>query len=303
MANEINAYFAILQLNIAKKDEYTLQDIKRAFKKQAMKWHPDRNSHQLERSTERMKNINEAHAYLIKEKTNEKLKQEKKEKEKEENISKPPTVTKNVKPKSTVPKPTEPAKPTTTIPRQKQKSASTATAQNAKVQILLQQKEKEKRKQIEKDNGLDQDCILWKKKSANRRLGITLGESEMDFLITAKIIFVDLFRGKMEVVFKGSHYINSKVREQIAQIWYHLPLSKGNCKFVHLFCAENYINQYIHSAADCDFYSREKIIQYLQQRAYHYLNMSTTKQPLNGLNQKELTIIFDLLRNWNVIWD
>ena len=44
-----------------KADEAT---IKKAFKKLALLYHPDRNSNNVEEATERFKQINEAHTYL-----------------------------------------------------------------------------------------------------------------------------------------------------------------------------------------------------------------------------------------------
>ncbi len=73
----MDVYFATLQLDVRKKDTYTCKDIRRAFKKLALKWHPDRNTHNMECATEKMKNVNEAYAYLIK------------AVEKKENVAKP----------------------------------------------------------------------------------------------------------------------------------------------------------------------------------------------------------------------
>ncbi len=61
----MNVYLAALQLDITKKETYVAKDIKKAFKKQAMKWHPDRNVGNEEKANKKMKEINEAYTSLL----------------------------------------------------------------------------------------------------------------------------------------------------------------------------------------------------------------------------------------------
>ena len=63
----MNAYLSVLRLDITRKDKYTKKDIKTAYKKQALKWHPDRNANNAEFASEKMKQVNEAHEALLKE--------------------------------------------------------------------------------------------------------------------------------------------------------------------------------------------------------------------------------------------
>lgn len=42
----------------------TAEEIKKAFKKKCMEWHPDRNQHRIEEATENMKRINAAYTIL-----------------------------------------------------------------------------------------------------------------------------------------------------------------------------------------------------------------------------------------------
>ena len=260
----MNVYLNVLKLDITKKENYEIQDIKRAFKKQAMKWHPDRNAHQIEKATKKMQEINEAKIYLTK-------------------IFEIVKKSVNVNP---IPPPSKP-----NIRKQKQPIATKQPVNNKKQDQIKKQNEIKKqdeiKKQNEKDESLETECLFWKKKMGNRQ------PPEMDFLITAKIIYIDLFRGEMEP-FNGSNYIDSNIKEQIAQIWFQCPTSKGICKYAHLFVGENYIIQNIHSSADHAFYSREKIKHYLHQRA-NWLAANTS--PITNLNKKEITIILSLLQN------
>ena len=60
MASARTKHLKVLGLD-EKADEAT---IKKAFKKLALLYHPDRNSNNVEEATERFKQINEAHTYL-----------------------------------------------------------------------------------------------------------------------------------------------------------------------------------------------------------------------------------------------
>ena len=60
MASARTKHLKVLGLD-EKADEAT---IKKAFKKLALLYHPDRNSNNVEEATERFKQINEAHTFL-----------------------------------------------------------------------------------------------------------------------------------------------------------------------------------------------------------------------------------------------
>ena len=283
----MNTYLAILQLDITKKNDYTPNDIRRAFKKQAMKWHPDRNSHQTERATDKMKDINEANAYLIQ--VFETLQEQKKE----------ILAKKKDKPNNDVPNKRKNNENDVKFKEQKERECQIRQQkqENELNQQLNQQLNKERRenqqKQNEKDDSIEKECIHWKKIMAKS----LVNESEIDFLITAKIVFVDLFRGDM----KDSSLFNNisfETKTQIAEIWFQFPVCKGNCKYVKNFGGESYIIQCIHSSNTHDFYSHHIIQQYLKQRAYHYLNFSTGPNLMKGINKQELNIILSLLQNW-----
>lgn len=59
-------YYSILEIT----KEASLEDIKKARNKMALKWHPDRNKENIEFATEKMKQINEAYEFLLNNKAN-----------------------------------------------------------------------------------------------------------------------------------------------------------------------------------------------------------------------------------------
>lgn len=59
MEHNINYYYIILEIS----EGSSIEDIKKARNKLALKWHPDRNRDNIEQATEKMKQIN--HAYEI----------------------------------------------------------------------------------------------------------------------------------------------------------------------------------------------------------------------------------------------
>ena len=59
MSNSLD-YYAILCLSFRASDE----DIKRAYRRLAMRWHPDKNPDAVEEATEKFRNISEAYEVL-----------------------------------------------------------------------------------------------------------------------------------------------------------------------------------------------------------------------------------------------
>jgi len=114
----MNVYLAALQLDITKKSTYVTKDIKKAFKKQAMKWHPDRNVGNEEKANKKMKEINEAYTSLL-----EIL-------EMQSSLDDGPTAAKPTTASSAKPaKASAPAKPTTAVAPNKKPNATSSTKQ------------------------------------------------------------------------------------------------------------------------------------------------------------------------------
>ena len=63
MSKEKRDYYEILEIKKDKSD-VTEDDIKKAYKKLAMKWHPDKNLNNKEEAEERFKEISEAYQVL-----------------------------------------------------------------------------------------------------------------------------------------------------------------------------------------------------------------------------------------------
>lgn len=60
MSNKNDDYYALLEIT----KDASEDDIKKAYKKMALKWHPDRNPNNVEQATEMFKNISEAYEVL-----------------------------------------------------------------------------------------------------------------------------------------------------------------------------------------------------------------------------------------------
>jgi len=289
----MDAYLAILQLDITKKSSYTSKDIKRAFKKQAMKWHPDRNIKNLERANNKMKDINEAHAYMVKVFENKQTlldspdsKPKPKPKPKSEAKPNPKVnVNANSKPKNEAKhRPFIPPKQTRLKKEQEQEQAQ------AKREQAQSQDAREQRLCLEKDAVFFKDCHYWKGKMA-----AVTNPNEIDFLLTAKLVYVDLFRCEIEVL-PNNATIPLNVIEKIAQIWYQYPISNGNTRYVQSFY-NHHIAQCIHGAPESTFYSKAVIRQYLQERAQ---TVAASNQAITTMGRQELCIILYLLQN--IIW-
>ena len=143
-------------------------------------------------------------------------------------------------------------------------------------------------KQVDKDASFNQDMRHWTKKmeaTFNNR-------HEIDLMLTVKLIYVDIFRGDMDnSSFSADHLVTSTALEKISQIWYNYPGSVGTTKFVHNF-ASGYIHQCIAFAPSSAFFSKDVVMQYMQERAQDFLRMG---QNLSGTNKQELNLILAIL--------
>jgi len=361
----MNVYLAALQLDITKKSTYVPKDIKKAFKKQAMKWHPDRNVGNEEKANAKMKEINEAYTSLLD------ILERQSSLEDNPVVNAAPTPrnasTKTPKQSSGATAPKQSSGATApkqssgaTAPKQSSgatapKQSSGATAPNKKPKAnppqksntnlkpmtakqkeeylkkkkkeikererlqkeelvresifeniqekQRQQKKREKEKereafdasrqaqldnlkQVEKDASFHQDMRHWTKKmeaTFNNR-------HEIDFLLTVKLIYVDILRGNTDE-FSARQLVTSTALEKISQIWYNYPGSVGNTKFVHNF-ASGYIGQCIAFSPSSAFFSKDVVMLYMQARAQDFLRMG---QGLSSTNKQELSLILAIL--------
>lgn len=141
-------------------------------------------------------------------------------------------------------------------------------------------------KQVEKDASFHQDMRHWTKKmeaTFNNR-------HEIDFLLTVKLIYVDILRGNTDE-FSARQLVTSTALEKISQIWYNYPGSVGNTKFVHNF-ASGYIGQCIAFSPSSAFFSKDVVMLYMQARAQDFLRMG---QGLSSTNKQELSLILAIL--------
>ena len=334
----MNVYLAALQLDITKKSTYVPKDIKKAFKKQAMKWHPDRNVGNEEKANAKMKEINEAYTSLLD------ILERQSSLEDNPVVNAAPTPrnasTKTPKQSSgaTAPKQssgaTAPNKKAKANPPQKSNTNLKPMTAKQKEEYLKkkkkeikererlqkeelvresifeniqekqrQQKKREKEKereafdasrqaqldnlkQVEKDASFHQDMRHWTKKmeaTFNNR-------HEIDFLLTVKLIYVDILRGNTDE-FSARQLVTSTALEKISQIWYNYPGSVGNTKFVHNF-ASGYIGQCIAFSPSSAFFSKDVVMLYMQARAQDFLRMG---QGLSSTNKQELSLILAIL--------
>ena len=320
----MNVYLAALQLDITKKETYVAKDIKKAFKKQAMKWHPDRNVGNEEKANKKMKEINEAYTSLLEilekqprlddtpKAPNPKAPNPKSAKAPAANkktnattssakVKQPQPNVANSKAKATA---TTNVKPMTAKQkeeylkkREKDKKERDWLQKEEKMQEKQLQQKKEAfnvsrqvqlndLKQIEKDASFNQDMMHWKRKmEATFR-----NHHEINLLLTVKLIYVDIFRGDMGNFSFNASQLSTQL-EKISQIWYNYPGSVGNTKFVHNF-ASGYIGQCIAFAPEHAFFSKEVVMQYMQERAQDFLKMG---QNLSSTNKQELSLILAIL--------
>jgi len=288
----MDAYLAILQLDFTKKSSYTSKDIKRAFKKQALKWHPDRNIKNAERANSKMKNINEAHAYLIKVFENKQvlldIDQPKPKTKTKSNLAKAePFISPNFKQTKYKKEQAEQVYQDQ-IKKQQAKQDKLKKEKNTREQQA--QKTKEHQMCLDKDALFYNECHYWKNKIAS-----VTNPNEIDFFLTAKLVYVDLFRCEIENL-PNTVTISSNIIEKIAQIWYQYPVSNGNTKYVQNFC-NHHIAQCIHGAPESAFYSKNVIRQYLQDRAQ---TVAVSNQAITTMGRQELCIILYLIQN--IIW-
>jgi len=276
----MDVYLAALKLDITKKSTYTSKDIKQAFKKQALRWHPDKNADNAERANRKMKEINEARVFLSKHlETHSSLdetsvsvfnfpnKDEKYENKKCDKCDK----------------------------YEKCEQEERAEKYNAQQhQQREEQKNKnnqggEQKKVAEKDAVFYSECKSWTAKMAS--IPSVVSSAEVNYLLTFKLIYVDLLRGCDDAI--GTH-VNLDALTKIAQIWYNYPANKGgsHSKFVHNF-SNSYVNQFITISPEHAFYSREMVMQYLQQRLHVFLKKGSS---LTNIDKTELSLILAVIQ-------
>ena len=162
----MNAHLSVLRLDITKKDKYTLKDIKNAFKKQALKWHPDRNTNNVEYANEKMKQVNEAYDTLVKEyDTNGIIKQ---------SSARPP-----------------PPPPPPPPPRQKTRPNSTNHTQTKSASPHIH--DTNHAKQTEKNQNFDREMEQWRNKIISKKM---CSPADVNYLTTVKLVYVDMFHGE-----------------------------------------------------------------------------------------------------------
>jgi len=286
----MDVYLAALKLDITQKSTYTSNDIKQAFKKQALRWHPDKNADNAERANQKMKEINEARVFLSKHlETHSSLaetsasvfnfpnKNEKCEREKDEKYGKDRSKKYNKYEK---------------YEREKRAEKYNAHAQQHQQMEEQKNKENQKREQkkvAEKDATFYTECKSWTSKMVS--IPSVVSSAEVNYLLTFKLIYVDLLRGCDDAI--GTH-VNLDALTKIAQIWYNYPANKGgsHSKFVHNF-SNSYVNQFITISPEHAFYSREMVMQYLQQRLHIFLKKGAS---LTNIDKTELSLILAVIQ-------
>ncbi len=278
----MDVYLAALKLDITKKSTYTSKDIKQAFKKQALRWHPDKNADNAEKANRKMKEINEARVFLSKHLEthsslaessasvfnfpNKNKKYEKYENKKCDKYEK--------------------------YEREERAEKYNAHAQQQQKREEQRNKENQKREQqqvAEKDAAFYAECKSWTAKMAS--IPSVVSSAEVNYLLTFKLIYVDLLRGCDDAI--GTH-VNLDALTKIAQIWYNYPANKGgsHSKFVHNF-SNSYVNQFITISPEHAFYSREMVMQYLQQRLHIFLKKGSS---LTNIDKTELSLILAVIQ-------
>lgn len=277
----MDVYLAALKLDITKKSTYTSKDIKQAFKKQALRWHPDKNADNAEKANRKMKEINEARVFLSKHLEthssldntsasvfnfpNKNEKYEKYESKKYEN------------------------KKCEQEERAEKYNAHAQQHQQMEEQKNKENQKREQKKVAEKDVTFYTECKSWTAKMAS--IPNIVSSAEVNYLLTFKLIYVDLLRGCDDAI--GTH-VNLDALTKIAQIWYNYPANKGgsHSKFVHNF-SNSYVNQFITISPEHAFYSREMVMQYLQQRLHIFLKKGAS---LTNIDKTELSLILAVIQ-------
>jgi curved DNA-binding protein CbpA len=281
----MDVYLAALKLDITKKSTYTSKDIKQAFKNQALRWHPDKNADNAERANRKMKEINEARVFLSKHlETHSSLdetsasvfnfpnKNEKCEREKDEKYEKDKNKKYNKYEKY-----------------EREERAEKYNAQQREEQKNKENQKREQKKVAEKDVAFYTECKSWTSKMVS--IPSIVSSAEVNYLLTFKLIYVDLLRGCDDAI--GTH-VNLDALTKIAQIWYNYPANKGgsHSKFVHNF-SNSYVNQFITISPEHAFYSREMVMQYLQQRLHIFLKKGAS---LTNIDKTELSLILAVIQ-------
>ena len=274
----MDVYLAALKLDITQKSTYTSKDIKQAFKNQALRWHPDKNADNAERANRKMKEINEARVFLSKHlETHSSLdntsasvfnfpnKNEKYESKKYEN------------------------KKCEQEERAEKYNAHAQQHQQMEEQKNKENQKREQKKVAEKDATFYTECKSWTSKMVS--IPSVVSSAEVNYLLTFKLIYVDLLRGCDDAI--GTH-VNLDALTKIAQIWYNYPANKGgsHSKFVHNF-SNSYVNQFITISPEHAFYSREMVMQYLQQRLHIFLKKGSS---LTNIDKTELSLILAVIQ-------
>jgi cation transport ATPase len=277
----MDVYLAALKLDITKKSTYTSKDIKQAFKNQALRWHPDKNADNAERANRKMKEINEARVFLSKHLEthssldntsasvfnfpNKNEKYEKYESKKYEN------------------------KKCEQEERAEKYNAHAQQHQQMEEQKNKENQKREQKKVAEKDATFYTECKSWTSKMVS--IPSVVSSAEVNYLLTFKLIYVDLLRGCDDAI--GTH-VNLDALTKIAQIWYNYPANKGgsHSKFVHNF-SNSYVNQFITISPEHAFYSREMVMQYLQQRLHIFLKKGAS---LTNIDKTELSLILAVIQ-------
>ena len=272
----MDVYLAALKLDITKKSTYTSKDIKQAFKKQALRWHPDKNADNAEKANRKMKEINEARVFLSKHlETHSSL----------DNTS--ASVfnfpNKNEKYEKYENKKCEQEE------RAEKYNAHTQQHQQMEEQKNKENQKREQKKVAEKDATFYTECKSWTSKMVS--IPSVVSSAEVNYLLTFKLIYVDLLRGCDDAI--GTH-VNLDALTKIAQIWYNYPANKGgsHSKFVHNF-SNSYVNQFITISPEHAFYSREMVMQYLQQRLHIFLKKGAS---LTNIDKTELSLILAVIQ-------
>lgn len=283
----MNAYLSVLRLDITRKDKYTKKDIKTAYKKQALKWHPDRNANNAEFASEKMKQVNEAHEALLKEYDDkgplsspvmERPSNPKTFSSKQQAQS--PHVSKKSQSK---PQPRQQRPPSQTQPQPQQ---PTPSPQN-RLPVFNYAR------QAERDRAFENDCQQWRNKMLSKKL---CAPADVNYLTTLKLIYVDMFHGDEEkMAAKGclSPHFPHNVLERIAHIWFQYP-DIANAKFVHMF-GVGYMKQSIEFTPRHECYSPNRIMEYIRERANTFAKSSPASITVS--DKKELALILHILQN------